>query len=97
MAEDKPIVEQVPVVDTETKKVTEEELKSIQELNSVMQQITMAVGQSVLSVLKMGDDFKVQQEKLNELSKSLEDTYGQVNININDGSITPIETPEDSK
>lgn len=97
MAEDKPIVEQVPVVDTETKKVTEEELKSIQELNNVMQQITMAVGQSVLSVLKMGDDFKVQQEKLNELSKSLEDTYGQVNININDGSITPIETPEDPK
>ena len=97
MAEDKPIVEQVPVVDTETKKVTEEELKSIQELNSVMQQITMAVGQSVLSVLKMGDDFKVQQEKLNELSKSLEETYGQVNININDGSITPIETPEDPK
>ena len=97
MAEEKPIVEQVPVVDTETKKVTEEELKSIQELNSVMQQITMAVGQSVLSVLKMGDDFKVQQEKLNELSKSLEDTYGQVNINIKDGSITPIETPEDSK
>ena len=97
MAEDKPIVEQVPVVDTETKKVTEEELKSIQELNSVMQQITMAVGQSVLSVLKMGDDFKVQQEKLNELSKSLEETYGQVNIKINDGSITPIETPEDPK
>ena len=97
MAEDKPIVEQVPVVDTETKKVTEEELKSIQELNSVMQQITMAVGQSVLSVLKMGDDFKVQQEKLNELSKSLEKTYGQVNININDGSITPVETPEDPK
>ena len=97
MAEDKPIVEQVPVVDTETKKVTEEELKSIQELNSVMQQITMAVGQSVLSVLRMGDDFKVQQEKLNELSKSLEETYGQVNININDGSITPVEAPEDPK
>ena len=97
MAEDKPIVEQVPVVDTETKKVTEEELKSIQELNNVMQQITMAVGQSVLSVLRMGDDFRAQQEKLNELSKSLEDTYGQVNINIKDGSITPIETSEDSK
>ena len=48
MAEEKPIVETVPVTD-EVKKVSEAELKQIQELNQTMQQITMAIGQTFIS------------------------------------------------
>ena len=93
MAEEKPIVETVPVTD-EVKKVSEAELKQIQELNQTMQQITMAIGQTFISSYRMLKDFDGEQTKLNDLSKTLEEVYGKVNININDGSITPIKEEE---
>lgn len=96
MAEEKPIVETVPVTD-EVKKVSEAELKQIQELNQTMQQITMAIGQTFISSYRMLKDFDGEQTKLNDLSKTLEEVYGKVNININDGSITPIKEEEQPK
>ena len=42
-------------------------------------------------------DFDGEQTKLNDLSKTLEEVYGKVNININDGSITPIKEEEQPK
>lgn len=96
MAEEKPIVETVPVTE-EVKKVSEAELKQIQELNQTMQQITMAIGQTFISSYRMLKDFDGEQTKLNDLSKTLEEVYGKVNININDGSITPIKEQEQPK
>ena len=96
MAEEKPIVETVPVTE-EVKKVSEAELKQIQELNQTMQQITMAIGQTFISSYRMLKDFDGEQTKLNDLSKTLEEVYGKVNININDGSITPIKEEEQPK
>ncbi len=96
MAEEKPIVETVPVTE-ETKKVSEAELKEIQTLNQTMQQITMAIGQTFISSYRMLKDFEGEQTKLNDLSKKLEDIYGKVNININDGTVTPIKEEEQPK
>lgn len=96
MAEEKPIVETVPVTE-ETKKVSEAELKEIQALNQTMQQITMAIGQTFISSFRMLKDFDGEQTKLNDLSKKLEELYGKVNININDGTISPIQEQEQPK
>ena len=76
---------------------TEAELKEIQTLNQTMQQITMAIGQTFISSYRMLKDFDGEQTKLNDLSKKLEEIYGKVNININDGTITPIEEEEQPK
>ena len=99
-----PIAETVPVTDVppapvepaapveeEAKKVSEEELKEIQEINKVMQQITLAIGQTFIASFRALKDFDVEQDKLNELSKVLEDKYGKVNININDGTVSPLQ------
>jgi len=81
-----------PVVEAteESKKVSEEELKEIQDINKVMSQITMAIGQTFISSFRALKDFDVEQDKLNELSKVLEEKYGKVNININDGTVSPL-------
>jgi|TARA_B100000900_G_C20433107_1_gene655837 hypothetical protein len=85
-----PVAEQVPVTE-EAKKVSEEELTEIQEINKVMSQITMAIGQTFISSFRALKDFDVEQSKLNDLSKVLEEKYGKVNININDGTVSPLE------
>lgn len=99
-----PIAETVPVTDVppapveaaapvaeESKKVSEEELKEIQELNKVMQQITLAIGQTFLASYRAMKDFDKEQDKLNKLSEVLEEKYGKVNININDGTVSPLQ------
>ena len=96
MSQEKPIVETIPVTE-ETQKVSEVELKQIQELNQVMQQITMAMGQSFISCFRMFKDFDAEKSKLTELSKTLEEIYGKVNININDGTVSPIPEEEQSE
>ena len=77
-------------------KFTEDELKSLQELQQTYTQITMAMGQ--LSLSRLGLD--TQEEKLkttledtrtkeNELAKSLTEKYGKGSLNIETGEFTP--------
>jgi len=87
-------------------KFTEEELKSLQELQRTYNQITVAFGQVSLS--RIGLD--AQEESLktaladtrtkeNELAKTLTDKYGKGSLNIETGEFTPVEenTEEASK
>jgi len=87
-------------------KFTEEELKSLQELQRTYNQITVAFGQVSLS--RIGLD--AQEESLktaladtrtkeNELAKTLTDKYGKGSLNIETGEFTPVEenTKEASK
>ena len=87
-------------------KFTEEELKSLQELQGTYNQITVAFGQVSLS--RIGLD--AQEESLktaladtrtkeNELAKTLTDKYGKGSLNIETGEFTPVEenTEEASK
>jgi hypothetical protein len=82
-------------------KFTEDELKSLQELQGTYNQITMAFGQ--LSLSKIGLD--AQEESLktalsetrtkeNELAKELTDKYGKGTLDIGTGEFTP--TPEET-
>ena len=87
-------------------KFTEEELKSLQELQGTYNQITVAFGQVSLS--RIGLD--AQEESLktaladtrtkeNELAKTLTDKYGKCSLNIETGEFNPVEenTEEASK
>ena len=90
-------------------KFTEEELKSLQELQGTYNQITMAMGQ--LSLSRIGLDAREEalkatlaetQTKENELAKSLTEKYGKGSLNIDTGEFTPettesTETVEESK
>lgn len=79
-------------------KFTEEELKSLQELQGTYQQITLAMGQ--LSLSKIGLEAREEalkttlgetQTKENELAKTLTEKYGKGSLNIETGEFTPIE------
>ena len=85
-------------------KFTEEELKSLQELQGTYNQITLAFGQ--LSLSRLGLDSQEEQLKTtladtrtkeNELAKSLTEKYGKGSLNIDTGEFTPETTPETSK
>ena len=90
-------------------KFTEEELKSLQELQGTYDQITLAMGQ--LSLSRIGLDAREEalkatlaetQTKENELAKSLTEKYGKGSLSIDTGEFTPettesTETVEESK
>ena len=85
-------------------KFTEEELKSLQELQGTYNQITLAMGQRSLSRLSIDgqeEQLKVTlvdtRTKENELAKSLTEKYGKGTLNIDSGEFTPETTPETAK
>jgi len=84
-------------------KFTEEELKSLQELQGTYQQITLAFGQVFLSrhgldkreeALK--DTLAETSTKENELAKELTEKYGKGSLNVDTGEFTPEETSEET-
>ena len=83
-------------------KFSEEELKSLQELQVTYNKITMSMGQLALS--RLGLDSQEEQIKTaltdtrtkeNELAKELTDKYGKGSLNIETGEFTP--TPEETE
>ena len=76
-------------------KITEEELKTIQEQQTKLNQIIHRTG--ILEAEKHGllHEFGKINEEVEELKSKLEKKYGQVNINIEDGIYTPIEVEEE--
>ena len=82
-------------------KFTEDELKSLQELQGTYQQITLALGQLSVSKYAMEereDSLKKAlldtKTKENELAKVLTEKYGKGSLNSETGEFTPEPTPE---
>ena len=78
-------------------KFTEEELKSLQDLQGTYQQITLAMGQISLSKIQLENREKSVlntlnevRENENELAKELTEKYGKGSLNIETGEFTPI-------
>lgn len=73
------------------KKITSKELEKVtaqqQELNEVLTNI------GVLETQKHGLLHKIAElnKDINEVKKELEDKYGQININLEDGTYTEVE------
>ena len=86
-------------------KFTEEELKSLQDLQGTYQQITLAMGQISLSKIQLENreqsvlnTLNEVREKENELAKELTEKYGKGSLNIETGEFTPVveETTEEA-
>ena len=86
-------------------KFTEDELKSIQELQGTYQQITLAVGQNTIAkqTLETREEalkttLEETRTKEQELAKALNEKYGKGTLNIDTGEFTPIpeESPEET-
>ena len=78
-------------------KFTEEELQSLQNLQSTYNQITLAMGQVSLQKIQLENreesilnTLSEVREKENTLAKELTDKYGKGSLNIETGDFTPI-------
>jgi len=75
------------VVDLKPTNITEEQLKSIQEIVSPINQAQMELGRMATQKHMMLHQISELQGKLQELQVKLEEEYGKVNINIQTGEI----------
>jgi len=82
---------------TDDLKITDEELKLIQEKVQEINNLQMQVGG--LEIQKQMGVAQVTQAQgqLVELQKTLEEKYGKVSVNLTDGTIKEIEEDEPSK
>jgi len=77
----------------DVKKVTDEELKSVQEKVALINQVQMQVGGLEVQKTMAVETLKARQQELQVIQTSLEEKYGKVSVNLQDGTIS--ELPED--
>jgi hypothetical protein len=79
---------------SETKKITEEQLKSLQEKVGNIQNLQAQIGGIEMQKHMVLHQVAAAQEDLQKLQVELEDKYGKVSINIQDGSYEEIPEEE---
>ena len=72
-------------------KITEEELKNLQELLGKLNSASNQLGNIEMQKHQLLHASQALQNDLNAMQKALEDTYGKVNVNIQDGTYKAIE------
>ena len=75
------------VVDLKPAKITDEQLKSIQDVVSSINRSNMELGSMEVKKHNLMHQINGIQEKLGKLQAELEKEYGTVDINIQDGTI----------
>jgi len=76
-------------------KITEEQLKSIQDLVGQINNGQLQIGQLETQKHALLHQIAEVQKMLKDNQDKLEKEYGKVNVNIQDGTITPIEEEEE--
>tara|TARA_E500000331_G_C16641166_1_gene448623 strand:+ start:200 stop:487 length:288 start_codon:yes stop_codon:yes gene_type:complete len=79
----------------DVKKITDEELKSVQEKVNAINQVQMQIGGLEVQKNMALDTIKASQVDLQVTQKELEDKYGKVSVNLQTGAITEI--PEENE
>jgi len=80
----------------EVAKLTEEELKTVQELVSLIRRGENAVGALEVQKSSMLSEIKEIQDKLNEQRVALEEKYGQIEINLETGEYTVVDSEKEA-
>ena len=79
-------------------KITEKELKTITEQQGKIQAVIFDLGSLEAKKFEISTALKDYNDALNETKKELEEKYGQVNINLKDGTyeeiVPEVETEE---
>ena len=70
-------------------KITDAELQEVQKYVGALQQIQMQIGGHEMAKQEMMDNVKALRANLQDVQNGLEKTYGDVSINLQDGTITP--------
>ena len=71
-------------------KITEEELKTIKGQQQQIQNVVFDLGSIEARKIELSDVLKQVNVTLNNTKKELEEKYGQVNIDLKDGSFKEI-------
>ena len=79
---------------TEIKKVNEEELKLIQEQQKNYQQIVEQLGLADVRKHALLAQLDLLVPNIEETKKALEGKYGNININVSDGTFSEIKSEE---
>ena len=82
---------------TEDLKVTDEQLKKLQEIVAAMNGATTRVGQVETQKHAILHDLTLMRKDLMDFQAELEEQYGKVNVNIQDGTISEREDVEANK
>ena len=77
--------------------ITEDQLKNLQNLINEINKIQLSIGQLEVQKAKLLGGVDQLEGKLKEMQDELEKEYGKVTVNIQDGSIKPIEDEADKK
>ena len=76
-------------------KIKKKELENLQELNNKLNAIKHDLGLLETQKHSLLHLYADEVNKLEELKKELEDSYGKINIDLKDGSYTEIKEEED--
>ena len=78
----------------EVKKIEEQELTNVQEQQGKIQRVVMDLGALEVRKAEVLGAYSAFNKELEVTKKELEEKYGQVNINLQDGSYEKIEQEE---
>jgi hypothetical protein len=73
-------------------KLTKEELENLVEVQQKLNNITLNLGNAELAKQAMFAEYSKVKVEFDVVAKELEEKYGQVNVNLTDGTISPIES-----
>jgi len=73
------------------KKLLKAELETVKDAISRVRNVTTRIGDLEIAKSKMIEEYEKAQAQLAEEQKVLQDKYGNVSINLEDGIITPEE------
>mgnify|MGYP003125395420 FL=1 len=79
----------------EVTKITKEELDKVQGFTKVSNDIVYQIGVAAVRKDGLTKDHEKVMGQLEEFKQELNKTYGDVNIDLKDGSITPMEKVEE--
>ena len=82
---------------SEAKKIKKEELESIQNLVKQINSGQLQIGQLETQKHMLLHQIAEIQKGLKNLQEDLEKEYGKVNVNIEDGTITPIKEEKEDE
>jgi muramoyltetrapeptide carboxypeptidase LdcA involved in peptidoglycan recycling len=77
--------------------ITEDQLKKIQDFQKELNKLLNEVGFLEAQKTAVLGKFHEVNKQTEDFKKELEEEYGSININLEDGSFTPIEKEEDKK
>jgi hypothetical protein len=81
---------------SEVEKLTSEELKILVDVQQKINNITLNLGNAELAKQAMFVHYNEIKAEWDVIAKSMEDKYGQVNVNLSDGTISAIDSSTDS-